>query len=229
MTLAKEMKANRGQQQKLTPSLQAKGHSPNQDEIETMHQLFKESMTSTGEASGSFAVADGYRLMENWTFTNSIMIYPERRNMHGKLFGGYVASTAYDLAYYTARAFCGGTLPFALGFDQMRFFNPVSIGDQLHFTARVVHSAGRILRVWVDVERLDPVNIKGGNTSVGNMSDTVQTNQMEFIFAHPTEKLPRIVPKTYTESLKYLGAQRRYESEGPTDERIGFVYRSITG
>ena len=31
------------------------------------------------------------------------MVYPEKRNHHGKTFGGFVASSAYNLAYFAAR------------------------------------------------------------------------------------------------------------------------------
>jgi len=213
--VVKQLRAKRAEQQQQIPSFQGKAPAPpKQDEMQSMHALIKEARDSAG--------AD-VEMMGDWTFTNSLMIYPERRNMHGKLFGGFVASTAYDLAYFCARAFCGGNLPFALGFDQMRFFAPVSIGDQLNFTARVVYTEGKIMRVWVDVEQLDPNLIlgKGLGPSPGTL-----TNQMEFIFAHPSNDVTKIVPGSYTEVIRYLGAQRWQENTGPTEQHI-VNYRSF--
>jgi len=205
--LVQELRAKRFAQQKAAPTLV--GESPNEDEMQLVHALTQECQEAPSHA--------GHARMSDWMFTNSVMIYPERRNMHGKLFGGFVASTAYDLAYYSARAFCGGTLPFALGFDQMRFFAPVSIGDQVHFTARVVFTEGKILRVWVDIEQLDSTRIKGKAAPV---KGSTLTNQMEFIFAHPSEDVRKIVPEDYNEVLQYLTAQRWQQSTGPTDQHI---------
>lgn len=42
------------------------------------------------------------------TYISSHVIYPEQRNIHGKLFGGWVAATAFDLASYGAKFFAHG-------------------------------------------------------------------------------------------------------------------------
>ena len=45
------------------------------------------------------------RTVRQSTYRSSFVLFPEQRNVHGKLFGGFVAASAFDLAYYGATFF----------------------------------------------------------------------------------------------------------------------------
>ena len=52
--------------------------------------------------------ARGPDTMARHTHTSCFVAFPEQRNVHGKLFGGWVTGTAFDIAYYAARFFVRG-------------------------------------------------------------------------------------------------------------------------
>ena len=66
-------------------------------------------------------------------YFSSHVIYPEQRNVHGKLFGGWVAAQAFDLASFVAKFFAQGQATVPLGMDEAVFLQPVAVsGLTLH-------------------------------------------------------------------------------------------------
>lgn len=157
------------------------------------------------------------RNVGEYTFRSSFVIFPEDRNVHGKLFGGYVMSQAYNLALYAVKFFvrsgqsdAHGVVP--LGIDEAVFHQPVSIGDLISFTARVVHATEYTCRVFVTVQVLDPTDPDRLPT---------RSNRLIFVFAaRPCmewKDCHYVVPQTYSEVLMQVEATRRYAVEGPSD------------
>lgn len=142
----------------------------------------------------------------DWRFKAFHIVYPEQRNCNGKMFGGWVSSEAYNLAYFTARAFTGQT-PVPLGADEMLFHLPVGVGDLLKFTSEIVFTSYKTIRIWVIVELYDPHNTQSGKKK--------QTNHLKFVFRQPDEGVPLTAkPETYAEILKYLAARRFHDMKG---------------
>lgn len=56
---------------------------------------------------------------------NSLICQPQRRNIRGQIFGGFVMHRAFELAFSTAYAFAG-TMPSFVEADQVKFLKPVS-------------------------------------------------------------------------------------------------------
>lgn len=201
------------------------------------------------------------------TYRSSVVVYPEKRNVHGKLFGGFVMEQGHILAQYAADFYlnhynsschehkesdCAGTdahtvggpkdhlhheqkhsskvqphdkntkandnetkidRAIPLGLDEAIFLQPVSIGDHVTFTARVVHSTIRTCRVIVIVE-------------VRNLNDRnsppLRSNRLSFLFGGGGNGFPDggIVPDSYREILMHVDAKRRAAVEGPLDEEV---------
>lgn len=142
------------------------------------------------------------------TFRSSFVVFPENRNVHGKLFGGFVMAQAYNLALYTTSVFARGTAVVPLGIDEAVFLQPISIGDLVTFTARLVHATEQTCRVFVTVEvraAADPARLP------------LRSNRLIFPFA---ARAPPggVVPHTYGEMLMHLDAVRRHATEGPSEE-----------
>lgn len=141
------------------------------------------------------------------TYQSSVVVYPEQRNSQGTLFGGFVAGQAYTLAVYAAKFFgSGGIVP--LGLDYGEFFTPISIGDCVSFTARVVHATRYTCRVNVSVEVRDPENPR---------ATPWKANRLVFVFA---TRCPEngVLPETYSEIISHMDAARASAIEGPTDD-----------
>jgi acyl-coenzyme A thioesterase 9 len=146
----------------------------------------------------------------DYTFRSSTVIFPGNRNVHGKLFGGFVMEEAHILAQYTAAFFAKGRPIIPLGIDEAIFLQPIAIGDMVTFTARLVHSTRTSCRVLVVVEVRDPAN-----------RDRVPLRSNRLMIVFGGEDLPEaIVPETYSEILMHVDAQRRHQVEGPAEKEI---------
>ena len=140
------------------------------------------------------------------TFRSSFVVFPEQRNVHGKLFGGFVMEQAYTLAAYAVRFFARGGAVVPLGIDDAVFNAPVNIGDCVSFCARVVHKTAETCRVNVSVEIRDPA---------APHLPPKKSNRAVFVFAARSPAL--LVPETYSEVLMHIDAARSSAAEGPDD------------
>lgn len=64
-------------------------------------------------------------LMTDTCLQNSFICQPQQRNIHGRIFGGFLMRRAFELAFSTAYAFVGAA-PHFLEVDHVDFFKPVS-------------------------------------------------------------------------------------------------------
>ena len=179
--------------------------------------LAAESSSNNNNSSIPPTVAD-------FTFRSSTVIFPEQRNVHGKLFGGFVMEEAQKLAQYAATFFAAGQHPLvSLGIDEAIFLQPIAIGDLVTFTARVVHTTGHACRVLVLVEVRDAKD----RNRVPRRS-----NRLMFVFGAthdacdgPSPLPTSIIPERYGEILMHLDAHRRYQVEGPFADEVQTICR----
>lgn len=105
---------------------------PTPAEMGRLHSLFK--AEALARQSGDTAAAQLAHLvpMSSTSITSHMVVFSEEGNAHGKLFGGFIAQHAFEQAYCAVFKFTG-TAPIPLGFDEMIFERPVSIGDLVKF------------------------------------------------------------------------------------------------
>ena len=181
-----------------------RSHPPRPEEMEAVHELEREALRAR-EAGDRPVKSIG----ASATFRSSFVVFPEQRNVHGKLFGGFVMEQAFTLASYAARFFAGGAPVVPLGIDDATFNSPVSIGDCVTFTARVVHRTAETCRVNVSVEIRDP--------AAAHLAPK-KSNRAVFVFAARSRTL--LVPESYSEVLMHVDAARFSASEGPDDAEV---------
>ena len=213
---------NTMRKQRRAISMQLRGppsSPPTHDEMSTIHQIHQIEVNNTINENDARQESHLPRVSE-YTFKSHVVVYPERRNVHGKLFGGFAMEQGHILAQYAADWFnnhysknkCHASAARAipLGLDEATFLQPVSIGDHVTFIARVVHSTRRTCRVVVTVEVRDPCD---------RDSIPKRSNRITFLFGG--EDFPdKILPNTYPEILMQVDAQRRSLVEGPMDAEV---------
>lgn len=64
-------------------------------------------------------------LIKDTCLQNSFICQPQQRNIHGRIFGGFLMRRAFELSFSTAYAFAGAA-PYFLEVDHVDFFKPVS-------------------------------------------------------------------------------------------------------
>lgn len=78
-------------------------------------------------------------LMSDTALQNTFTCQPQQRNIHGRVFGGFLMRRAYELAFANAYMFAG-TRPIFHSVDEVSFVKPVDVGDLLRFRSRVIHT-----------------------------------------------------------------------------------------
>ncbi|TYG94132.1 hypothetical protein ES288_A11G164600v1 [Gossypium darwinii] len=73
-------------------------------------------------------------LLRDTRLENALICQPQQRNIHGRIFGGFLMHRAFELAFSTAYVFAG-LVPCFLEVDQVDFLRPVS--NTFYFTFSV--------------------------------------------------------------------------------------------
>lgn len=210
---------------------------PTQQEMKDIHSLHQRS------SADQFGNGSPLPHVHQYTYRSSVVVYPEKRNVHGKLFGGFIMEQGHALAQYAADFYLNHSkqdLPekdnasrnihsttdsensptlraIPLGLDEAIFLQPISIGDHVTFTARVVHSTPRVCRIVVIAEVRKPSN---------RNSAPLRSNRLLFLFGgndFPDE----IVPDSYREILMHVDSKRRVAVEGPLDTEVDKILNEV--
>ncbi|KAL2470125.1 Thioesterase/thiol ester dehydrase-isomerase superfamily protein [Abeliophyllum distichum] len=78
-------------------------------------------------------------LIKDTCLQNSLICQPQQRNIHGRIFGGFLMRRAFELAYATAYTFAGSA-PCFLEVDHVDFLKPVDVGNFLRFKSCVLYT-----------------------------------------------------------------------------------------
>lgn len=149
------------------------------------------------------------------THSTSFVVFPEQKNVQGTLFGGDTASKAYELAYFAAKYFMRGKPFVPIGLDDAVFLQGVEIGDMVRFTARVVHAADSVFRVFVTAEIVNPRDPHQYPN---------RTNNLRFVFAALPADMHTVLPQTYREILWHVDASRTHEIERRSDDFLAEIH-----
>ncbi|KAI9201924.1 HotDog domain-containing protein [Polychytrium aggregatum] len=132
-----------------------------------------------------------------------VMCMPQDRNIHNKIFGGYLLRLAFELAYSTGLIYSQDHCRF-VSLDDIAFKKPVSIGDLLNLKAQVVYvgkAPSRYFQVKVIADVIDPL--------VGTRA-TTNVFYFTFVAASASKAgLKRVMPQTYDESMHFIEGRRR--------------------
>lgn len=131
--------------------------------------------------------------------------YPEHENVPQKIFGGYVAHRAYMYAHICAEMFATGRV-LLTSVNRINFYQPVRMGDKLHFVSRVTFTGDTSISVETEITRISR-----------DRKMTALSNNCTFVFVHVDDDLnplpvSPIHPTTYAEDERYLSEYRRWKA-----------------
>ncbi len=165
---------------------------PTLDEYLLLKRLHKEQ-----EQTGFNGVYAGRLTLES-----TCKAYPEQENVPRTVFGGYLIRKAYELAALAAEMVAPDrAVPCQV--NRINFNQPVLLGDQLKFTARVVYTGKTTIAVQSDIERFSRTD---GNKSLSNSCLFTFRNVGSDM---SPKAVPFIYPVTYAEDARFLNAYRQ--------------------
>ncbi|XP_051143673.1 acyl-coenzyme A thioesterase 2, chloroplastic-like [Andrographis paniculata] len=153
-------------------------------------------------------------LLKDTCLENSLICQPQQRNIHGRIFGGFLVHRAYELAFSTAYTFAG-VLPSFLEADHVDFLRPVDVGDFLRFKSCVLYTEQRY---DMDKPRVH-VEVVACVTSPERRSSEV-SNRFHFTFTvgakadtdGGSSKIRKVVPATEEEAKRIIARKKLIHS-----------------
>ncbi|KAK3829219.1 MAG: acyl-CoA thioester hydrolase [Benniella sp.] len=174
---------------------------PTEDERFLIHELYLE-YSKYDDPHRMEKKPVGVEWMSNTKMSAIQIMQPQDRNIHDKIFGGYLMRLAYELAFCNASVFLKGR-PTFLALDDISFRMPVPVGTLLALDSQVANSEGGDHRSFQVMVTADILDVSKGSRET--------TNTFWFTFSSPREgpKTLKVLPRTYAESMLYLEGKRR--------------------
>jgi acyl-CoA hydrolase len=180
---------------------------PSREEFEMLvklHQAQDEPDLSVGRRAHDETGFRGYKASRLVTDCWERM-YPEKENVPRSIFGGYLIRRAFEVSAICSELVAPDRSIIA-AVTRINFFQPVRIGDTLHFTSRVVYTNGSFVCVEANIER----------TSRDRTTKAL-SNSCFFTFVNVNSALvhqpvPAIYSASYDEDARYLAAHRSLQS-----------------
>ncbi|GAA6030042.1 hypothetical protein JCM8097_009228 [Rhodosporidiobolus ruineniae] len=140
-------------------------------------------------------------MMSDTRIKSAQLMHPQERNVHNKVFGGYIMRLAYENAYSTACLFARSAVTF-IALDELQFRQPVEIGSLLLLDSKVTFSPmqGEHRSFHVSVEAAT-VDLYTGEKKI--------TNTFHFTFSADKPLERHVLPRSYKQAVQWLDAQRR--------------------
>ncbi|KAJ2726154.1 hypothetical protein GGI07_000793 [Coemansia sp. Benny D115] len=173
---------------------------PNSEERFVMHQLWTETSKFQDSMYGSpVSLPDDMVWLDQTVMESVTVCFPSERNVHNKIFGGYLMRLAHELSFANGSVFTKSR-PSYVSLDDFSFKKPVNIGSILRLRSQVVYSEpeNKSFQVAVSADVID--NMKG---------TAERTNTFYFNFCCPGGLVRRVVPRSYSDMMKYLEGRRR--------------------
>lgn len=113
-----------------------KKRDPENEDMERLNALLSEGRVF----SDMPALADRDSiLIQDTRHENTFICQPQQRNIHGRIFGGFLMRKAFELAFSNAYAFAGAA-PLFVEVDHVDFFKPVDVGNFLRLKSCVLYT-----------------------------------------------------------------------------------------
>ncbi|KAI1710838.1 putative acyl-coenzyme A thioesterase 9, mitochondrial-like [Ditylenchus destructor] len=169
---------------------------PTEIERTMIHDLFLKAIDPSNMAG---KLPPNHVWMRDAKLENLVICYPVKRNLYGKIFGGYLMRTAFETALANA-AILSKCIPQVMAVDSVMFRKSVEIGSLLLLSSQVCYSADRFMQLAVNAQVLD---VEKG--------DLETTNTFQFTFK-ANKEVPTVMPRSYADGMLYLGARRHFDS-----------------
>ena len=165
---------------------------PSAEEFDLVARLYREQ-----ERPGFAGLLAGAQVTDAWE-----RMFPEQENVPRTIFGGYLMRRAYELSTICAEH-AAPDRPILAAVNRVNFLHPVRLGDTLHFSSRIVHTAGSLETVESSIER------RSRDRTVRAIS-----NSCLFTFVNVDAQIRHrdalpVYPTTFAEGQRLLAARRQ--------------------
>uniref|UniRef100_A0A8D8RZ80 Acyl-coenzyme A thioesterase 9, mitochondrial n=1 Tax=Cacopsylla melanoneura TaxID=428564 RepID=A0A8D8RZ80_9HEMI len=173
-------------------------HPPSTFEQQMIHKVFLDTIDKSNPLLGRRILPPYHVWMEATRQNSVIHLHPEERNLHNKIFGGFLMRQALELAWL-----CGymhsKQKPKLWHINDVSFKQPVEVGSLLRMTTEVVYTEKTFMQVCVNADVYHPPT-----------KTTTETNSFHYTF-ESLEDVEKVIPRSYHEAMMYIDGKRRYD------------------
>jgi acyl-CoA hydrolase len=152
------------------------------------------------EAPGFTGMLAGRLVADSWE-----IMYPEQENVPKKIFGGYLIRRAFELSSICSELVAPDR-SIVVAVNRINFFQPVRMGDKLHYTSRVIYTDDSYVCVEAGIERISR------DRTVKALSNSCLFTFVNVDRAMARRKVPTVYPTNYAEDTRYLAAHRSHQA-----------------
>uniref|UniRef100_A0A1A9VMB9 HotDog ACOT-type domain-containing protein n=1 Tax=Glossina austeni TaxID=7395 RepID=A0A1A9VMB9_GLOAU len=189
------------ERKKLRQKLQASSIfkvEPNDFEQSLMYDLYKRTTPQTTIELNKRVLPSNCRWMSDSYVVNTMASYPENRNAHNKVFGGFLMRNALEISWVGANLYCKNR-PKLEHICDISFEKPVSVNSFIKMTAYVVYTEVNYIQMMTIADIID--------SSTG---DQLTSNVFYYTFSAPDE-VPEVLPRSYHETMWYIHGRRKFK------------------
>jgi len=169
---------------------------PTQEESLRLHSIFM-------NMKEKWRLNVDYYLMRDTRKSKSILMHIQDRNIHGKIFGGYLMRESIELAWLVAYKYAKFDHPEFEAIDDFTFHVPVEIGSILELDATVTYSEAQFMNITVEATKVMRNETEG-------RWERKKCTELHISFRCPeTAIIKPVYPATYAEAMKFLYSKRR--------------------
>ncbi|XP_067013889.2 acyl-coenzyme A thioesterase 9, mitochondrial isoform X1 [Anabrus simplex] len=170
---------------------------PDDAEQQVIHDIFVSTVDSNDPNFHKRILPSHSVWMDDCTLSNIIFSHPENRNLHNKVFGGFLMRQALELSW-TAGYMYSKFRPKLCHISDIGFHKPVDVGSLLRMHAYVTYSEFNYAQILVHAEVIDH---RGMHST---------TNNFHYTYQMP-EEVPKVIPQSYHEAMMYLDGRRHFQ------------------
>lgn len=170
---------------------------PSEAEQKEIHSMFLKTIPTHEVLLTKRILPELSQWMEDCTLSNIVFSHPENRNLHNKVFGGFMMRQACEISWVLAYIF-GKSRPQLKHISDVIFHKPISVNSIIRLSAYVAYTQMNFIEISVYAESYSKI---GGDVNT--------TNEFHFTYEMPGE-VHQVVPKTYHEAMMYLDGKRHF-------------------
>ncbi|XP_070072171.1 acyl-coenzyme A thioesterase 9, mitochondrial isoform X2 [Drosophila takahashii] len=170
---------------------------PNAQEQSLIYEVYKR--TSPIEHAGPLKrlLPPNCRWMKESVQTTTIASFPEHRNHHNTVFGGFLMRSALEISWAAAFLYCKDR-PKLKHISDISFEKPVTVNSFIKMTAYVVYTNLNYVQIMTVADVLDPYTGK-----------QVTANAFHYTFSAP-DAVTEVLPRSYHETMWYIHGRRKF-------------------
>ncbi|XP_017859659.1 PREDICTED: acyl-coenzyme A thioesterase 9, mitochondrial [Drosophila arizonae] len=172
---------------------------PTKEDEKLMFEIFKRTQGTNANDMYNLELPANCRWMSESNQTTLLRAFPDNRNLHNHIFGGFVMRTAVEISSITACLYAGGR-PLIECISDVAFYSPLKVNSFIKLTAYVVYTYKKYIQLLTIVEVLQE-----------NSSSHLTTNAL-FLIYKAERNVQEVLPITYEESLCYINGRKKFRA-----------------